>query len=382
MKVAIIGAGPSGLYSAYLIKKWISPDIDVTVVEQNPHNATFGFGVVFSDQALGFLKQDDPETHDAIVPHMERWNDLTINVKDEPFTVDGFGFTAIGRLELLMILQARARSVGVEPEYLRVVESVDEFADADLIIATDGVNSLVRTTYAEDFGTEITFHPNKFLWYGTTKPYDTLTQTFRENSDGEFNVHHYRYAPDKSTFLVETNEATWERTGFDAMSAADTKAYFEHLFAPELDGHPIIENKSNWRNFPVMTQKTWSVGNKVLLGDALHTAHFSIGSGTRLAMEDAIQLVRSLKACDCDVARALAHYEQERRPLVDKLVRAANTSLDWYTDFGSRMKSDPYDFVRSYIGRTGRIDDERARSIAPKFMQAYDLHKAKLRSAE
>ena len=377
MKVAIIGAGPAGLYTAYLLKKWIGEHIDITVVEQNPADATFGFGVVFSDRALEFLRKDDPDTHDAIVPHMERWDDLTINVQEQEFRVDGFGFTSIGRLELLKILQARAKSVGVTPEYNRVVESVDEFSGADLIIATDGVNSLVRNTYESAFGTEITFHPNKFLWYGTTKPYDTLTQTFRANGDGEFNVHHYRYAPDKSTFLVETNASTWKATGFESMSPAETKHYFEELFAPELDGHPIIENKSTWRNFPQMTQKRWSFENKVLLGDALHTAHFSIGSGTRLAMEDAIQLVRSLQACNCNIPDSLAHYERERRPLVEKLVKAANTSLDWYTDFGERMKQDPFDFVRSYIGRSGRVDDERARSIAPKFMQRYDEYKAR-----
>ncbi len=376
MKIAIIGAGPAGLYSAYLLKKWLGADVDMTVVEQNPADATFGFGVVFSDQALEFLRQSDPETHDAIVPHMERWDDLTINVKGQSFTVDGFGFTSIGRLELLMILQSRLRSLGVEPQYNRVVTSLDEFADADLIIATDGVNSIVRNTYQEQFGTSITLDQNKFIWYGTTKPYDTLSQTFRENSDGEFNVHHYRYAADKSTFLVETNPKTWRKAGFEHMSSQDTKAYFEELFAPELDGHPIVENNSTWRNFPVMTQRQWSFENKVLLGDALHTAHFSIGSGTRLALEDAAQLVRSLREQQGDIARALLHYESERRPLVEKLVKAANTSLAWYSDFGERMKQDPFDFVRSYIGRSGRIDDERARKISPGFMRSYDAYKA------
>ena len=376
MRVAILGAGPAGLYSAYLLKKWIGSHLDVRVFEQNPPDATFGFGVVFSDRALEFLRRDDDQTHNAIVPHMECWDDLTINIQDQRFRVDGFGFTAIGRLELLKILQQRAEDQGVIIRYNALIRSADELAGADLIISADGVNSLIRNTYAAEFGTEITYHTNKFVWYGTERAFDTLTQTFRENIDGEFNVHHYRYSPDKSTFLVETNQSTWEQAGFREMNADSTRSYFEELFAPELDGHPIIENNSQWRNFPKITQKHWSYKNIVLMGDALHTAHFSIGSGTRLAMEDAIQLVRSLRENLKDVPEALVHFEAQRRKIVDKLVAAANTSLDWYTDFGSRMKQDPYDFVRSYIGRSGRVDDERARKISPEFMRKYDAYKA------
>lgn len=375
MRVAILGAGPAGLYCGYLLKQWVDADIDVAITEQNPKDATWGFGVVFSDAALGFLEQDDEETHDAIVPHMERWRNLTINVQGQSIVFDGVGFTAIGRLKLLRILQDRARSVGVEPVFERRVESVAALGDADLIVAADGVNSLIRETYAKAFGTRITMHPNKFLWYGTSKPFNTLTQTFRETDGSDFNVHHYRYAPDMSTFLIETNERSWTCGGFDAMDAATTKKYFEDLFAPELDGHPIIENHSNWRNFPVMTQEKWSHDNVVLVGDALHTAHFSIGSGTRLAMEDVIQLVRSIKLHGSDVRAALVDYEAKRRPIVKKLITAANTSMNWYTDFGSRMREDPYDFAYSYITRSGRIDAARLRTIAPQFMQAYERHR-------
>lgn len=372
MRVAILGAGPAGLYCGYLLRKWISDDIEVRIVEQNPRDATWGFGVVFSDRALEFLEKDDKETHDSIVPHMERWNDLTINVQGETIAIDGVGFTAIGRLELLLLLQDRARSVGIEAEYNRQAVSVDEFEGADLIVAADGVNSLIRNTHKKEFGTQIELHPNKFLWYGTTKTFKTLTQTFRANGNGEFNAHHYRYSPHMSTFLVETNASTWERAGFESMSLADTKAYFEELFAPELDGHPIIENNSNWRNFPLMTQERWSHGNVVLVGDALHSAHFSIGSGTRLAMEDVIQLVRSLKDKELDICTALDDYEQKRRPIVEALVNAANNSLTWYTDFGVRMMGNPYEFVFSYIKRSGRIDDDRVRLIAPTFMAEYE----------
>lgn len=371
MRVAILGAGPAGLYCGYLLRKWMGSDVEVQIVEKGPHDRTWGFGVVFSDQALEFLKKDDKETHDHIVPHMERWKDLTINIQGKTIPIDGVGFTAIGRLELLQLLQDRVRSVGIEPEFNRQVTSLDEFKGADLIVAADGVNSLVRNTYEKEFGTEIEMHPNKFLWYGTSKPFSTLTQTFRECNIGEFNVHHYRFAPDMSTFLVETNQATWERGDFENMDEETTKKYFENLFAPELDGHPIITNNSYWRNFPKMSQKKWSHKNMVLVGDALHTAHFSIGSGTRLAMEDVIQLVRSLKGHSEDITAALQDYEKLRRPIVKKLVDAANTSLDWYTDFGERMKADPYDFVYSYIKRSGRLNDERMRSIAPSFMKEY-----------
>ena len=372
MRVVILGAGPAGLYCGYLLRRWIDPHMDVRIVEQNPADGTWGFGVVFSDSALAFLEKDDQQTHDAIVPHMERWQDITVNVQGQTIAIDGVGFTAIGRLELLLLLQEQARSVGLEPEFNRQVHSVEELGEADLIVAADGVNSLVRNTYEEAFGTRIEMHPNKFLWYGTTKPFPTLTQTFRANEHGEFTAHHYRYSPNMSTFLIETNAATWARAGFESLDAAATKTYFEALFAPELEGHPIVENHSHWRNFPKMTQARWSYENKVLVGDALHTAHFSIGSGTRLAMEDVIQLVRSLEAHTDDIPAALADYESQRRPIVDTLVTAANTSLDWYTDFGTRMMADPYEFVLSYLQRSGRVDRERLRRIAPTFMRAYE----------
>jgi len=375
MRVAILGAGPAGLYCGYLLRKWIDADIEVQIVEQNPRDATWGFGVVFSDRALEFLEKADKETHDYIVPYMERWSDLTINIQGQSIAIDGVGFTAIGRLKLLLLLQDRARSVGIEPEFNRQVKSIDEFDGADLIVAADGVNSLVRNTHEKEFGTVMEMHPNKFLWYGTTKPFPTLTQTFRANDSGEFNVHHYRYAPDMSTFLVETNASTWVRAGFVSMAEEATGKYFENLFAPELEGHPIIANNSYWRNFPRMTQNRWSYQNTVLVGDALHTAHFSIGSGTRLAMEDVIQLVKSLKQPPGNIRAALQDYEGRRRPIVETLVGAANSSLDWYTNFGEHMKSDAYDFVYSYLQRSGRMDAIQMRVIAPTFMNEYSKRK-------
>ena len=382
MKVAILGAGPAGLYAGYLLKSRIGAHVEVDIFEQNPADATWGFGVVFSARALEFLNKDDAETHDYIFAHMERWDDMLIKVQDTSIKIDGVSFSAIGRLELLLLLQERARSVGIEPQFNRVIESVGELQGYDLIVAADGVNSLIRNTYEKKFGTKIELHPNRFIWYGTSKPFKTLTQTFKSNDEGCFTAHHYRYAKDMSTFLIETDEATFERGNFAGMDSPLTKRYFEELFSSELDGHPIVENNSHWRNFPKMTQETWSHENMVLTGDALHTAHFSIGSGTRLAMEDVIELVSCLSESPNSISEALRLYEERRRPIVDTIVTAANTSLDWYATFGARMNAAPYDFVYSYIQRSGRISLERLREMSPGFMAEYDAFKAQGSSKE
>jgi len=371
MRIAILGAGPAGLYLAFLIKRR-RPDADIAVVEQNPAGATWGFGVVFSDRALEFLREDDEQTYAAILPHMESWNDMTLNHRGERVVIDGVGFAAIGRLHLLQLLQARARSVGVEPVYGRVVQSLDEFDGCDLVVGADGVNSLVRRTHAAEFGASSVLLGNRFAWFGTGKRFETLTQTFVENELGVFNAHHYRYAPDMSTFIVETNQATFERAGFAGMTEAQSRALCERIFAPTLDGHPLVSNNSIWRQFPLIHNERWSCGNRVLLGDALHTAHFSIGSGTRLAMEDAIALDKALAAHGEDVPAALAAYEAARRPILEKLVAGANSSMHWYEHFAEHMRLRPADFAMSYITRSGRVDLERLRKLSPKFVAWYE----------
>jgi 2-polyprenyl-6-methoxyphenol hydroxylase-like FAD-dependent oxidoreductase len=370
VRIAVIGGGPGGLYFAYLWKKR-HPDADIDLFEQNAAGATWGFGVVFSEQALEFLRADDPDTVDAIAPRMESWKNITLHLRGESVAIDGVGFSSIGRLELLTILQQRARAAGVTLHYDALIPSVDQLTGYDLIVAADGLNSPVRRSYETEFGASVSYSANKFAWYGTTKWFETLSQTFVETELGAFNAHHYRYSPSMSTFLVECDPATWQRYGFADKTVEESQAICERVFASTLDGHPLQSNKSVWRNFPWIWNERWWSGNKVLIGDALHSAHFSIGSGTRLAIEDAFALVRALEA-EQDIPEALARYQTERKPIVQKLVTAARTSADWYEKFPEHMKLGLMDFAYSYINRSGRIDDARLRAMSPGFMARYE----------
>jgi len=371
MRIAILGAGPAGLYLSFLLKRR-RPEADITVIEQNPADATFGFGVVFSDRALEFLREDDEPTYAAIVPQMESWNDITLVHRGERVVIDGVGFAAIGRLKLLQLLQERALSVGIAPIYRRTVDTLDELTGFDLIVGADGVNSLVRRTHAEQFGASVCYLTNRFAWFGTGKRFETLTQTFIATDLGHFNAHHYRFTPDLSTFIVEVDAPTFERAGFAKMSEQDARAVCERVFADALGGHPLISNNSIWRRFPLVRNERWSYGNHVLLGDALHTAHFSIGSGTRLAMEDAIALDKALATHKDDLPTALQAYEAARRPILDKLVAGANGSGEWYEHFAEHMKLSPVDFAMSYIIRSGRINIERLRKLSPRFVERFE----------
>ncbi|MEC7256692.1 MAG: FAD-dependent monooxygenase, partial [Pseudomonadota bacterium] len=291
-RLDILGGGPAGLYTAILARRAL-PHVHVRVTEANPRDVTWGFGVVFSDQALDFLQADDPETHDLIAPEMERWRNMTLNHPEGQVVLDGIGFSAIGRLHLLTLLQNRAEALGVELRFGHPIASVDEL-DGDLIVGADGVNSLVRGANPEAFGTTVDYMENRFAWFGARRPFATLTQTFRQGPSGAMNAHHYRFTPEMSTFIVECDRDSFFAHGFDKMDEAQTAALCQDVFADVLEGAELVANRSIWRQFPKLWCENWYHGNRVLLGDAVHTAHFSIGSGTRLAMEDAIALIAAL----------------------------------------------------------------------------------------
>ncbi len=375
MRIAVVGGGPGGLYFSYLWKRR-HPAAHVELLEQNAADATWGFGVVFSEQALEFLREDDPDTVAAIAPRMQSWTNITLNLRGERIEIDGIGFSSIGRLALLRILQQRAEAVGVICRYETVVQTLDQLKGYDLIVAADGLNSFVRRSFEGDFGTSISYASNKFAWYGTPKRFETLSQTFVETEQGSFTAHHYRYEPDMSTFLVECDRATWLRCGFAKKSIEESTAICERVFADALGGERLTSNKSVWRNFPWLWNERWSFRNMVLIGDALHTAHFSIGSGTRLAIEDAIALTRALDATPDDVETALQSYEAARKPVVTKLVAAARSSADWYEKFPEHMMLKPLDFAFSYITRSGRIDPSRLAAMSPAFMARYESARA------
>ena len=367
MRVAVIGAGPAGLLFSLLAKRRY-PSWRIEVAEQNPEGATYGFGVVFSDGALAFLERDEPQLSNILQTAMERWPIQRIVHRGERVDIDGNGFSAIGRLALRRILRDLCLDAGVRVEYGRAITALDELAGADVVVGADGSNSLVRAALQAVFEPQIELLSNRFAWYGTTRPFDCLTLTFRSNEDGAFVAHHYRHAPDMSTFVVECDGATWNKAALGRMDDAQSRAYCERVFAPDLDGHPLVSNKSLWRQFPLLSNRRWSSGKFVLIGDALRTVHFSIGSGTRLGFEDAIALDRAFGEAGEDVPQALAAFERERRPIVEKLLAAANASSYWYERFPEKMRQTPWRLAYDYMTRSGRMTDDRLREQAPKFM--------------
>jgi 2-polyprenyl-6-methoxyphenol hydroxylase-like FAD-dependent oxidoreductase len=374
MKIRIIGGGPAGLYFASLMKRH-DPSHDIIIYERSPRDATWGFGVVFSDRALEFLRADDEDMYQYLAPHMQTWPDLTIVHNDTRIPIAGNGFAAIGRLEMLTLMYDFVEKLGVKINFETEITSLQDVGEADLIVASNGAFSWIRTDNEEKFGSTYDWRPNRFMWYGTSKTFDSLSLTFRETDEGVFCAHHYRYSPTMSTFLVEVEEETWKRAGFEHMSPEDTILYCEKVFAKDLDGHRIISNNSYWRQFPAIWNSQWSFDNVVLVGDALRTAHFSIGSGTRLAMEDAVALFKSFNEKGNNVKEALARYQELREPPMKKIWDAANISLRWYEKMDELMKLDPVDFAYSYMTRTGRVNHAEVRRRDPKLAAEYEkLH--------
>ena len=377
MRINIIGAGPAGLLFALLIKRRF-PAWSINVVEQNPPDATFGYGVVFSLNALAFLERDVPDVHAHLIRRLESWPMQRIVHRDQRIDIDGNGFSAIGRLELNQFLDELCRSAGVRIEYERIVDALDQVRDCDLLVGADGANSFVRRAQEGEFATRIEWLTNRFAWYGTAQPFECLSLTFRANRDGHFVAHHYRHSSVMSTFVVECDEVTWRRAGLDAKSDDESRAYCEQVFAADLDGHPLVSNKSIWRQFPILASDRWHVANSVLIGDALRTVHFSIGSGTRLAFEDAIALDRAFGETGADVPRALAAFERERRPIVEKIIAAANASSYWYERLAEKMTLLPWELAYDYMTRSGRMTDERLRELSPTFMARLEQERTRV----
>ncbi len=366
MRIVCIGGGPAGLYFGILMKK-ADPDNEVVVFERNRADDTFGFGVVFSDATMDNLAAADPETYQAITGSFAHWDDIDIHFKGQVLTSTGHGFSGMSRKELLRILQKRCQELGVDLRFETDVEDIAPWLDADLVIAADGVNSGIRERYAEHFEPDLDWRPNRFVWLGTTFPFGAFTFYFRESAHGLFRVHAYRYAKDSSTFIVECTEEGWKKAGLDKASEDETVAYCEELFKTELAGHRLLKNRSVWRSFPTVKNAHWHHRNIVLLGDAVHTAHFSIGSGTKLAMEDAIALRDALATHD-SVEAALGAYEEERRPAVESIQRAAQVSLEWFENTERYMDLEPIQFAFSLLTRSMRVTHENLEMRDPAFV--------------
>jgi anthraniloyl-CoA monooxygenase len=375
MRIGIVGGGPAGLYFALLMKR-LDSSSEIRVVEQNSVGATFGFGVVFSDRALSFLQDADPDSYADLDRRLQTWDDQVIVHRDERVRIDGIGFSGIARLELLQVLQDHCHRRGVALEFERRLPDLSAFADCDLVVGADGVNSVVREACRDPLDPSIGFLSNRYVWYGTAQLFDALTLTFRENADGVFVAHHYRYAPHRSTFVVECDAATWEKAGLASMSEDESRRYCEAVFAPDLGGHPLLTNRSLWITFKVVTNRRWSQDNVVLIGDALRTVHFSIGSGTRNALEDAIALFRAFETHGADVPAALQAFEEVRRPGVEKFLKVAERSYAWYERFREKMQLDPLPFAYDYLMRGGRIRHERLKKRSPLFVAAYETRMA------
>src|SRR2546428_1994608 len=371
MKIVSVGGGAAGLYFALLMKK-ADPAHDILVVERNRRDDTFGFGVVFSDATLETFADADPETYAEITRNFAHWDDIDIHYRGEVLTSTGHGFSGLSRQLLLDILQRRCTELGVRLRWEIEVGDLGAWADADLVLAADGVNSVVRSRYAEHFRPHIDWRGNKFVWLGTTFPYPAFTFVFKEEDHGLWRVHAYRYNASMSTFILETTEATWRRAGLDQADEDQTLAFCERLFASELQGHRLLTNRSVWRNFPTVRNGCWHHRNVVLVGDAAHTAHFSIGSGTKLAMEDAIVLSRALQRHG-EVEKALAAYEEARRPEVEQLQRAAQVSLEWFEEterYHGRLE--PIQFAMSLLTRSLRVTHDNLKLRDPSFVATVD----------
>lgn len=371
MKINVIGGGPAGLYFAILMKK-ISAEHQINIYERNGPNDTFGWGVVFSGKTLANLRAADPESHAEITKEFEAWDNVDVVHGDTKVSIHGNSFSGIARLLLLKILQRRAERLGVNTEFRKEVQDIESVRkDCDLLLAADGVNSTVRLKYADHFQPELDVRSNRYIWYGTNQLFHGLTLTFRESDAGVFAAHSYKFNNSTSTFIVECDPQTWESAGLEQMSGPQTQEYLADVFARDLDAHPLLSNNSKWINFLLVKNKNWFFENVVLIGDALHTAHFSIGSGTKLAIEDAITLAESFEQTTT-VNEALTTFAANRRPVIDDYQAAAYESMVWFENAATYMSLCPMDLAFSLMTRSGRVSYDDLKRRAPEFISQYE----------
>ncbi len=370
MKVVVIGGGPAGLYFGILMKQ-ARPACDLTIIERNPPGVTWGWGVVFSDETLEGFKEADRPTYEQIVATFARWETIDVHFRGRAIRSGGHVFCGIPRMRLLEILQERCRDLGVTLRFEKEVEDLSAYREADLVVAADGVNSRIRTAHADHFKTDIQEGRSPYIWLATRRLFEAFTFIIEENEHGLFQVHAYPFDESTSTFIVETDETSWRNAGLDEASEAESVAYCEKLFAPWLRGHRLMSNKSAWIRFRRVKNETWHRGNLVLMGDAAHTAHFSIGSGTKMAMEDSMALARALLD-HSDVPRALAAYQEERWVDVARKQRAAEVSQKWFEEIGRRKRFEPEQLAVSLLTRSKRVTHGNLRLRDPEYVAGVD----------
>ncbi len=374
MNIRIIGGGPAGLFFAYLMGR-ADAGHDIRVYERDPENATYGWGLVFSDVALSFVRELAPELYESMTHNQVVFGAMAIVHKGQHVTLPGNAFHRMARIDLLQALHRHCRDVGVSLEFDRRCDDPAEFSECDLIVAADGANSAIRTRYRQQFEPTLDERPNLLAWYGTTRLFEPLSLIFRQNEDGLIVGHCYQFSRTHSTFLVEIPPDTFRNAGLARMSTAESLAYCEASFAEDLDGHPLLSNRSNWFRYTIIKNNNWYFGNVVLLGDALRTGHPSIGSGTRMAMQDSIALFDAYRMAGGNVPRLLEEFCRLRRSGSDSLQQAAIKSTEWYENLGPKLHLDPVSFAYDYMRRSGRVSHADIRTRDPELALAYEkLH--------